>query len=217
MSDFTISKIEPQKKSKNRFSIFANNQFKIGVSTDTLLKFELQTGKIITYDLFQKIQDNEDYSSLKESALRYLARRPHSIKELKVKLFRKTKNSQSINHIIKEFQAINYLDDESFANTFISDEIRLKKSGPLLIKNKLIVKGVNSDIIDSLIDNNYSLNDQIENCTLLANKKMNSISRKFSIPEKKSKLTIYLKQKGYHWEIVKQVIQPLINGENDEE
>ena len=41
--------------------------------------------------------------------------------------------------------------------------------------------------------------------------------KKFSISEKKSKLANYLKQKGFHWEIVKQVIEPLINGENDEE
>ena len=217
MSDFTISKIEPQKKRKNRFSIFANKEFKIGISTDTLLKFELQTGKTITPDLLLKIQDNEDYISLKESALRYIARRPHSIKELKDKLFIKSKNAQSINKIIEEFQAVNYLDDESFAFAFLTDEMRLKKSGPLLIKNKLLQKGVSVDTIDSLIENNYNIPNQIENCNLLANKKIIGMNKKFSIPEKKSKLANYLKQKGYHWEIVKQVIEPLINGENDEE
>jgi len=181
MSDFTISKIEPQKKSKNRFSIFTNKEFKIGVSAETLLQFKLQVDKIITPELFQQIQANEDYIFLKESALRFLSRRPHSIKELKDKLFNKSKNTQSINRIVKEFLENNYLNDTTFAESFIADEIRLK------------------------------------NCKLLAEKKLNIINKNFSASERKSKLINYLKQKGYHWDIIKQVVESIIAGENDEE
>lgn len=217
MSDFTISKIEPQKKSKNRFSIFANKEFKIGVSADTLIKFELKVGKIITSDLFQRIQSNEDYNFLKESALRFLSRRPHSTKELKDKLFGKSKNIQSIEMIVKELNQNNYLNDKIFSEAFITDEIRLKKTGPLLIKNKLLIKGVNTEIIDSKIIDLYDESNQIKNCKLLAVKKLSIINKKLSVAERKSRLINYLKQKGYHWEIVKLVIEPLFAGENDEE
>jgi len=217
MSDFTISKIEPQKKSKNRFSIFADNKFKIGVSAETLLQFELQVNTIISPVLFQQIQANEDYISLKESALRFLSRRPHSIKELKDKLFNKSKNIQSIDKIIKEFHENNYLNDESFAEAFIADEIRLKYSGPLLIKNKLLSKGVNGEIIDSKLNDAYDEPIQLKNCKLLAEKKLNIINKNLSASDRKSKLVNYLKQKGYHWDIIKQVIESMIMGENDEE
>jgi len=217
MSDFTISKIEPQKKSKNRFSIFSDNEFKIGVSAETLLKFELQVDKIITPDLFQQIQENEDYIFLKESALRFLSRRPHSIKELKDKLFNKSKNTQSINRIVKEFLENNYLNDTTFAESFIADEIRLKNSGPLLIKNKLLNKGVDREIIDSKLNDAYDEPIQLKNCKLLAEKKLNIINKKVSASERKSKLINYLKQKGYHWDIIKQVVESIIAGENDEE
>ena len=217
MSDFTISKIEPQKKSKNRFSIFANSQFKIGVSVVTLLEFELKAGKIISPDLFQKIQLNENYISLKESALRFLSRRPHSIKELNDKLFNKSNNIQLIDRIIKELEENEYLNDVIFSEAFIADEIRLKKSGPLLIKNKLLKKGVNGEKITSKLIDLYDESNQIKKCELLTEKKLRIINKNISASERKSKLVNYLKQKGYHWEIIKNAIEPFFAGENDEE
>ena len=217
MSDFTISKIEPQKKSKNRFSIFSGSTFKIGVSTDTLIKFGLKVGKKISTELLLQIRDSEDYIALKNSALRYLARRPHSIKELKDKLFKKSKNISSINRVIEECLENKYLDDSAFAVAFLSDEIRLKKSGPLLIKNKLLSKGVQSEIIDQLLITNYSESEQFSNCAVLAEKKINSVNPKVSGPDKKSKVVNYLKQKGYHWESIRPVIDSLKMGDKNEE
>ncbi len=217
MSDFLISRIESQKKRKNRFSIFSDNEFLIGVSSDTLLKYGLQVGTSVTPDLLLKLQENEEYISLKDSGLRFLARRPHSIKELKDKLFKKSKSPNLIDSIIEEFKSNNYLNDETFANAFLTDEIRLKKTGPLLIKNKLLQKGVNSEIIDSLINNNYDVANQTKNCTILVNKKLNVLNQKLSSIERKTKLVNYLKQKGYHWDIIKQVVESLNLGDNDEE
>jgi regulatory protein len=217
MSDFLISRIESQKKRKNRFSIFTENKFLVGVSDETMLKYGLQVGKSISQNLLQELQNNEDYISLKNSALGLLARRPHSVKELKDKLFKKNSNVNLINSIVENFKTYKYLDDEMFAQAYLTDEIRLKKSGPLLIKNKLLQKGVNPETINTVIENDYDISIQISNCEILANKKFRIISQQLSLAEKKSKLANYLKQKGYHWEIVKQVIEPLINGENDEE
>jgi len=216
MSDFIISRIESQKKRKNRFSIFTENEFLVGVSGDTLLKYGLQVGTSVTPDLLLKLQDNEEYLSLKNSGLRFLARRPHSIKELKDKLFKKSKSPNLIDSIIEEFKSNNYLNDETFANAFLTDEVRLKKTGPLLIKNKLLQKGVNSEVIDSLINNNYDVVIQTKNCIILINKKLIVLNQKISSIERKTKLVNYLKQKGYHWDIIKKVVESLNLGDNYE-
>ena len=119
--------------------------------------------------------------------------------------------------IIKEFRENNYLNDKIFSEAFIIDEIRLKKTGPLLIKNKLLNKGVNAEIIDSKITDLYNESNQVKNCKLLAEKKLNTLNKNLSTAEKKSKLSNYLRQKGYHWEIIKNEIEPFFTGENDEE
>jgi regulatory protein len=216
MSDFTISKIVPQKKNKNRFSIFTKNKFLLGISNDTLLKYGLQVGSIITPDLLFKLQENEELISLKNSALRFLTRRPHSVKELKDKLIKKSKKPELIGSIVEEFILNNYLNDENFAFAFFSDEIRLKKSGPLLIKKKLLQKGINPEIVDKILENDYDIDKQINNCSILANKKLNVINRTLSFTKIKTKLATYLKQKGYNWDIIKNVIESLNLGENDE-
>ena len=212
-----ITKIEPQKKNKKRFSIYNNNEFIIGVSDVTLLKFNLHVGVEINEDLIEKIKNKEDFYSLKDSAYRFLSRRQQSVKELKDKLNKKSGNTNLINKVINELLDKNYLNDLTFAKVFLKEEIKLKKNGPLLIKSKLFQKGVSREIIDSLISSDYTDGIKIENCTYLAEKKLRSLNKTISGQDKKRKLINFLKQKGYDWETCDQVIHSIIPGGNDNE
>ncbi len=212
-----ITKIEPQKKNKNRVSIYSDNEFIIGISVDTLLKFNLQAGVEISEELINKIGEKENFDSLKNSAFRFLSRRQHSIKELRDKLFRKSKTSKLIDKVIKHLLDKRYLDDFSFAKTFLNEEIKLKKNGPLLIKSKLLRKGIKSETIELLISSKYSNSMQINNCKYLAEKKLNSLIKKSTNKNKKIKLINHLKQKGYDWETCDQVFNSIYPGGNEDE
>ncbi|MFC2088256.1 regulatory protein RecX [Calditrichota bacterium] len=215
--NFIIDKILPQKKSKNRFSIFSKDEFIIGISDRSLLQYNLHVGSEITQSLLTEIKKKEDLNTLQNAAFRFLARRQHSVHELKRKLFTKTSDHQLIEQVIAYLLENNYLNDNEFTAAFLNEEIKLKKSGSLLIKKKLLQKGVNAEIIGNLISSNYSAEDQLQNCQNLAFKKLNTFKNIISIKQKKIKLVNYLKQKGYDWETCKQAVMSLNLGENDEE
>jgi len=101
-----------------------------------------------------------------------LARRPHSCAELKTKLIKKGFDKELIAKLIEELKKKKYLDDEEYTRLFIQDEFKLKKSGPLIIKHKLLSKGIDQVTINDLIQEIYSEELQLQNCDYLAQKKI---------------------------------------------
>lgn len=56
----TITEIRIQKKNQNRFSLFHNDRFLLGVSSKTLTDFSLEKGVSLTTSLFQKLLSSEN-------------------------------------------------------------------------------------------------------------------------------------------------------------
>ena len=77
-----ITKIEPQKKHKDRYAVFAGEQFLVGISQETLLKYDLYSGKKISAEDLRKLENAESEIKLRDQAYRYLSRRAHSCQEL---------------------------------------------------------------------------------------------------------------------------------------
>jgi regulatory protein len=193
-----ITKIMPQKKRKDRYALFQDETFLIGVSQETLLKFGLHVGSTLSETEFNQLKKEEQMVALHEQALRYLARRAHSARELKDKLQHKGYTRRSIDVLILNLKENGYLDDLEFARMYLREELRLKKSGPLLIKNKLLTKGLERELIETVLTEGYEEGLQQENCHALAVKKLNTLQ---PLPERKQKerLAAYLKQKGFTW------------------
>jgi regulatory protein len=204
----TITKIESQKKNKKRYSLFSGDTFVIGVSEETLLEFNIFSGQSLSEGEIEQIRQKENYIALREQAWRFLARRMHSEKELTIKLINKGYNKTNIENIIEELREKKYLNDEHFARQLISEEIELKKNGPILIKNKLLKKGIEMSLLTSLLDESYPEELQYHNCIQHAQKKLKSYLNKDE-SSIKNKLANFLTQKGFTWEIINRVISEM--------
>jgi len=204
----TITKIERQKKKKQRYSLFNENNFIIGISEESLLEFNIYTGIELSEEALIKIERKEKYIAIREQSWRFLSRRMHSKKELSDKLKAKGYKKEDIDKIILELENKNYLNDDSFARQVVTDEINLKKNGPFLIKNKLLSQGIENSLSSAVIDELYEEKIQLQNCQYLASKKIGSIKNSNDISIKK-KLGRYLIQKGFSWDICNKVLSEI--------
>ena len=84
-----ITKIERQKKRSSRKSIFIDGSFAFGVSDDILLKFALHEGALLDKGTIEKIVASDHEEAAKQKALRFLAIRPRSKREIRDYLLRK--------------------------------------------------------------------------------------------------------------------------------
>jgi regulatory protein len=204
----TITKIERQKKKKQRYSLFNENKFIIGISEESLLEFNIYSGIELSEEALIKIERKEKYIAIREQSWRFLSRRMHSKKELSDKLKAKGYKKEDIDKIILELENKNYLNDDSFARQVVTDEINIKKNGPFLIKNKLLKKGIENSLSSVVIDELYEEKIQLQNCQYLASKKIGS-SINSDERSKRSKLANYLIQKGFSWDICNQVLSEM--------
>jgi len=148
---------------------------------------------------YQKSNETTEGKKAFSKALKYLAIKPRSRKELKDKLKEKKFSQDMIENALRKVDDFGYLDDEDFAKSFLE----LKKGagkGKIFIARELKRKGVDEEIIKGVLSRFYSETDEHEIAKTLAQKKFPNY------PELKPRETIKLKnllfQRGFSWEII---------------
>lgn len=90
--------------------------------------------------------------SPKELAIDILARRDHSVREMKQKLARKNISSEDIEEVIQWLFQKRLLNDDQFAQKKAESIMRTKMCGPRYIEQKLREAGVSSDIRERVVN-----------------------------------------------------------------
>ena len=92
-----------------------------------------------------------DIATIEMTAVRMLAAREHSVRELRDKLMRKHGNAELIGEVLNDLQARGLLSDERFTEQYVGMRIR-KGYGPLRIRAELLERGISGELIDLWLD-----------------------------------------------------------------
>lgn len=201
-----ISTIEPQKKRTDRYSLFCGSDFIIGVSGQTLLRFNLKKGVEITPFLFKQLQDAEEYQAIKDYFLRLLGRRDHARGELQKKGRIKGFPDIIMEDVLDELSDKNYLNEEIFAAKFISDKLAFSKWGPQKIRSELIKKGVQNQIIDKLLKEQTGDLELSRICVDLVVKRKARYLRVNDLLKRRQKIIGWLMQKGFQQDTIQKAL-----------
>jgi regulatory protein len=201
-----ITKIEPQKKKQNRFSIFINGEYAFGVSDNTYNIFNLRKGQSLSEKQIQTILFHEEFEKGKELALKYIGLRMRSVKEIKRYLSKKGLSELTTDRVIQYCKDNKYLDDTEFARTFTRDKINLNKIGRFKIYSMLKEKGISNQTIEEVFEKLIDDDEQIKIATELGEKKLKTIGQKEKTREK---IYRYLHQKGFSNYVIMEAIRKL--------
>lgn len=191
----TITAIQVQKKNKERFSLYHEDRFLLGVSIQSLVSCSLKKGTVLTSEKLDAILGIEQYSRAKEYTLAILSRRDHSVQELIVKGIKKGFNKDVLERVTHELQTNNYLNDQRFASNFIHDAIEFRKWSLNKIKFELGKKGVSKSIISELFDGFDEAIWKEQMYSLVHKNKAKFI--RSDTTKRKKKMYDYLARKGY--------------------
>lgn len=205
-----ITSIKPQKR-KERFNIFLDGKFAFGVDENIFVKNHLKVGKILTGDQIEKLIKETVLGKLLDLALRFLSYRPRSQKEITTYLtqkiakrenikFREAKESPLIDAVVVKLKRYNYLDDHEFAKWLINLRIKSASRGLFLIKRELIQKGIDKDIIESILSIH-------PNQTFMAKKAIEKRIKRWqglSELDLKKKVYAYLAGRGFDFETIRE-------------
>lgn len=88
-----------------------------------------------------------DSAMLRRAAMDYLARREHSVQELRHKLLLKCDDNALIEQVIRTLQEDNLQSDLRFAQSYLRSRVQ-RGFGPQAIKQALKQRGVSSSVIE---------------------------------------------------------------------
>lgn len=205
-----ITKISKQQKG-DRYNLFVDNAFLCGITEDTLISLGLKKGTQLDEAILKRITIEEHYQKCYQDALCLLGQRNYFEKALRDKLKQKGYEEEHIEKTIEKLKSYGYLNNTYLAETFVRDKKRISKKGPKAIANALYAKGVSSDTIWQTLEEQYTAEEELENCKALLEKKIESYRKRYSDTYVlKGKLYAFLAQRGYSSVAIKQAIEDIL-------
>ncbi len=154
------------------------------------------------------MKNDSDFNKSKKLALKYLARKPRSVKEIEIYLTQKFFDKTAIESTLEYLENLDYLNDKKLALSYAEYRKSFKKEGNLRIEKELIRRGISTENVSQALNVLFQEGEEL----ILAK----SIAEKLSIQmgsqehEKfKKKLVHKLKRKGYCDSVILTIINNL--------
>lgn len=200
-----ITSIEKQKSNTENYNIFIDNVFKLSASQEDIIKNSLTPGALIDEERLERLIESCEVTKAFKYSLRLLERRDYTSNEIENKLRQHSYSEFTVNKIIEKLKNIGFIDDSKFSDRYINEALLYKKHGMRKITYDLRNKGISQEQIDIIeIDTEI----EYENARKLAEKKYTQIGIK---PNAREKIFRYLVNKGYDFDLVKKVVNEILN------
>jgi len=164
VSTLKITAISIQKRDKDRVNVSVNGKYRLSLDVFQLVDLGVKVGKEYTEEELIELEDESRFGKLYMRALEYCLMRPHSQRELKDYLYRKTRDTRTKEGTIKKgvsvaltervfnrLQEKGYINDEKFAGYWIENRNLRKGSSKRKLSAELSAKGVDRTIIERLL------------------------------------------------------------------
>lgn len=184
-----ITDIARQKRNTSRVSVFIDDEFVCGLDAVTAVAARLKIGDEITAEHLREIVFDSEVNSAFERAVSYLSRSPRTRREIERYLREKDYEKAVAEKAVERLDEYRYTDDRAYAELYIKS--RSARYGKFRLAAELRKKGVDSSIIDELLD------DSGEDASAAARKYMRTHPS-----ADVQKLKRFLAGRGFSWDAV---------------
>lgn len=215
-----ITEVRTQQRNAQRRAIFINGEFALGVSEEMYVKYALFKGRVVTPELMEEVRREDELFLCKQAAIRFLARRMRSIREVEQKLAEKGFEPAAIAATVQFLAGYGMVDDREFARSFVNDQLLRRPLGRRRLSAELRRKGLAKDEIEETLSQAIGDHDELSHALAAAEKKAPSI--RHDDPRKWDRtMASFLAGRGFGWDVVEKVLnryreQRRSSGRNEE-
>lgn len=203
-----ITDISLQARNPDRVNVSVDGKYRFSLDVFQVGQLGIKIGKEYSDDEIAEIETESEFGKLYARALEYCLMRPHSVREVKDYLYRKTlttkyKSRQGeikekkgyspllTDRVLEKLQHKRYVDDEQFARWWVETRNQTKGTSLRKLTAELKLKGVSNGIIEEIMaDSSRSDNDELA--------KM--ITKKRHKYPDDQKLIAYLARQGFRYD-----------------
>jgi len=207
-----ITGITAQQKNNNRVNVSVDGVYRFSLDIFQIADLGLKIGKEYTDKELPELEVESQFGKLYARTLEYCLMRPHSAKEVRDYLYRKTRTTKlrskktgelydkpgvSPEVTVRVFDRLvekGYIDDEKFTRYWVENRSLTKGASKRKLTVELRTKGVEQSIIERFLsESNRSDDDEI----------MKIIAKKRSRYPDEQKLMQYLARQGFSYDDIK--------------
>jgi regulatory protein len=204
----TITRIVAQEHNPNRVSVFLDGEFAFGIGLDAAASARLAPGESLSVERVNELKVVDEIGRATEAALRLLANRPRSVREISDRLRRKGFEQVTIDRAIEKLEGWNYINDAEFARYWVENRAAHKPRGRRLLEQELRTKGVDREVVKEAI---AEVEVDEERAALeLARAKLPSY-RHDDPRIAQRKLAGFLQRRGFGYDVIKPVVTQLFS------
>ncbi|MGN0521010.1 MAG: regulatory protein RecX [Eubacterium sp.] len=182
-----------QKGRGTKIHLLLDNEYAVTTDENFWIDNYISNGTDIDEEQWQELLVKINYKKALNKCSELLARRDHSVKELRTKLLR-TVDEVSADKAINRYIEAGYLDDNRFCTALVDYLYKVKKFSLNHIKAECFKRGIDRDIISRVLDE-YDI-DSVDTIVQLINSKYSS---KLSLEGGRDKVIAALQRKGFHY------------------
>ena len=205
-------KITKLEKKKRLYLLELDNDQKLYITEDTIVKYFLSKEKEISEEELQEIKEFAQYSYGKNLALYHLSFKARTTKEVRDYLTKYEIDSGIIDKVVQHLKEDKWLDDRQYAKNLIEANLLSGDKGPLLLQQKIQQKGIPKSILQEILAD-YDFSEVIDRTAIKLLKKYQG---KYPLKAIETKIIQALISKGFSYNQAKIAFQNL-ELETDEE
>ena len=207
-----ITGITAQQKDQDRVNVMVDGKYRFSLDIMQVADLGIRIGKEYAEEELLELEEESQFGKLYTRALEYSLMRPHSMREVRDYLYRKTRDtktktgqvkkgvtSELTNRVFDRLVERGYVNDEKFAQFWVENRSLRKGASKRKIIAELRTKGVESSIIDHHVQES-DRTDEDELKKVIAKK-----ASRYSDPQK---LMQYLARQGFGYDDIKHALEP---------
>jgi regulatory protein len=156
-----VTKIERQKKDPDRYSLYIDGAFAVGLGGAVLLRAGLRKGDVISPETLEGLRGDEQAGAARASALRYAGRRRRTEHEVRAKLATLEFPPDVIDAVVGALRDSGVLDDRAYVRAYIHDTQLRRPAGPRMIAFRLRGKGIPPGLLREEIESALGPADEL--------------------------------------------------------
>jgi regulatory protein len=205
-----ITAITAQQKDKNRVNVMVDGKYRFSLDIFQYADLGIKIGKEYSDEELHALETESQFGKVYARALEYCLMRPHSSREVRDYLYRKTRDTRTktgeikkgvapeiTNRVFDRLVEKGYIDDEKFTRYWVENRSLTKGASRRKLQAELRAKGVESNIIERhLAESSRSEEGEIEKI----------IAKKRQRYPDDQKLMQYLARQGFSYDDIKQAL-----------
>lgn len=209
-----ITSISAQVHNPDRVNVSIDGKYQFSLDISQITDLGVRVGREVDDDELAVLETESQFGKLYSRALEYCLMRPHSIREVRDYLYRKTlrtkyKTRQGevrekegysptlTTRVLEKLQQKRYVDDEQFARWWVETRNRTKGTSLRKLSNELRAKGVEMQIVEEVL----AASDRADTDEL-----QKLIAKKRTRYPDDTKLIQYLARQGFRYDDIAQAL-----------